>query len=295
MSIRRAPLQDILERCDRLAREGTRLRPGQPQLAAFDADGTLWKADVGELLWERLMAERALDRRAVAPIARALRACGVEPARDPYVDYPRLLELHRAGHCSEELLARVMLEGLAGMREEDLYVHALKAVTGCGELSDSLGGEASNLMDHLRRLGFQILVVSGSPRWVVEVAVQPFGVPPSEVLAGQVAVVNSVLSDGVIEPLPHGKGKIQAILRRYGRVPIVAAGNGLGDLAMLEGASHLRFLFNPTDELVKAADEMRPVTWSLTLPQTGKASVPLPGAAVNGPRRAPRRTARPQS
>jgi phosphoserine phosphatase len=264
MSIRRAPLQDILERCDRLAIDSGRLRPGQPQLAAFDADGTLWKTDVGDLLWERLLAERALDRRAIAPIARTLRACGVEPSRDPYVDFPRLQELHRSGLCSEELLARVMLQGLAGLREEDVYVQALKAMGRCEALSNAATGEASSLLDHLRRLGFQVVVVSASPRWAVEVAAQPLGISPDEVLAGQVAVVNGVLSDGVLDPLPHGRGKIQALLRRYGRVPVVAAGNGLGDLPMLEGASHLRFLFNPTEELVKAADEIRSVTWSMT-------------------------------
>jgi phosphoserine phosphatase len=291
MSIRRAPLQDLLERCDRLARDGTRLRPGQPQLAAFDADGTLWKADVGELLWDRLVAERALDRRATAPMARALRACGMEPGRDPYMDYPKLMELYRAGRCAEETMARVMLEGLAGLREEDVYVHALKAVTGSAGVSAALGGEAAELMDHLRRLGFHVVVVSGSPKWVVEVAVQPLGVQAADVLAGQVAVVNSVLTDGIIDPLPHGKGKIQAILRRFGRVPLVAAGNGLGDLAMLEGASHLRFLFNPTEELLRAADEMRSVTWSLTRQAGARAAMNAPAQA---PPRTSRRTARPQ-
>jgi phosphatidylglycerophosphatase C len=291
MSIRRAPMQDLFDRCEQLAQQGHRLRPGQPLLAAFDADGTLWTPDVAEILWDRLIAEKALHRRGMAPIARALRACGVEPSRDPYSDYPTLMSLFRAGRCTEHIMVRVMLEGLAGLREEDVYVHALKAITACGEISDSVAGEASRLMDHLRRIGFQIVVVSGSPRWAVEVAVQPLGVSTSEVLAGQVAVVDGVLSDGVIEPLPYGQGKIQAILRRYGRVPLVAAGNGLGDLAMLEGASHLRFLFNPTSELMHAADEMRTVTWSLINPP----STQLPGMAVNGPKpvpQAPPRTPR---
>jgi phosphoserine phosphatase len=286
MSIRRAPLQDLFDRCERLAQQGHRLRPGQPLLAAFDADGTLWAADVAEILWDRLISERALDRRAVAPIARALRACGVEPSRDPYSDYPRLMDLFRGGRCTEEIMARVMLEGLAGLREEDVYVHALKAVTANGEVSEAMAGEASRLMDHLRRLGYQIVVVSGSPRWAVEVAVQPLGVQTSEVLAGQVAVVDGVLSDEVLEPLPLGQGKIQSILRRFGRVPLVAAGNGVGDLAMLEGASHLRFLFNPTSELVRAADEMRTVTWSLG---GQPPAPPLPGMTIHGPTPAPGR------
>ncbi|HKY33249.1 MAG TPA: HAD family hydrolase [Candidatus Polarisedimenticolia bacterium] len=281
MSVRRAHVSDLLEQCHRLAQQADRLRPGQPQIAAFDADGTLWGPDVAELLWGRILDERALDRRAVAPIARVLRGCGAEPSRDPYADFSRLMDLFMAGRCSEEQMTRVMLEGLAGMREEALYALSGKAVSGLGDVTQT--GEAARMVEHLRTLGFHVVVVSGSPRWAIETAVRPLGIERSEVIAGQVAVVDSVLTDGIIEPLPYGKGKIQAILRRYGRVPIIAAGNGLADLPMLEGASHLRLLVNPTAELLRACDDIRTTTWSMGAGEGKAATARAAGSPLGGP------------
>src|SRR5262245_47722619 len=97
MSIRRATYQDIVRHCDLLAQQGQRLRPGSSPLAALDADGTLWGPDIAELLWQRLVKERALNRRGGAPLARAVRECGGEPCRDAYEDYGTLVALHRAG------------------------------------------------------------------------------------------------------------------------------------------------------------------------------------------------------
>src|SRR5262245_49286759 len=134
MSIRRATLQDVVDHCDRLAQQGQRLRPDQRPIAALDADGTLWRAAVADLLWQRLIRERALDRRAGAPIARALRDCGGEPQRDPYLDYEQIARLHAKGVVSAPIMVRLMLAGLAGIREETLYHHSAEAVSSVSEL-----------------------------------------------------------------------------------------------------------------------------------------------------------------
>lgn len=265
MSIRRATLPEIVQRCDHLAQQGKRLRPGQSPIAALDADGTLWGPDVAELLWRRLISQRALHRRAAAPIARALRDCGAEPKRDPYVDYEQLCVLHRAGLVPQETMVRAMLAGLAGLREETLYLSCVEVVSEAGELNSLDGGGTRRMIDELRELGYRVIVVSGSPRWAVEVAVRPLGIPPEDVLAGQVAVVDGALTDGIIEPLPWGKGKVQSILRRFGVVPRISMGNGLGDLPMLEATSHLRILVDPTDELKTACEEIKGATWSVSL------------------------------
>jgi len=255
MSIRQATYDDVVEQCGRLAQQWRRLRPDQTQFAAFDADGTLWEDDVADLLWEHLTRGKALHRMAAAPLARAVRGAGEEPTHDPYADYAKLKELSRAGRCGEGTMVRVMLEGLAGLREEDIYLHSQKALERAGGPARKGTGPAAAMIARLRDLGYRVVVVSGSPRWTVEVAVKPLGVGPADIVAGQVAVVDGTLTDGVIEPLPHGKGKIQAILRRFGAGPHVSVGNGLGDLQMLEAASHLKLLINPTDALLKACED----------------------------------------
>ena len=298
MGIPRKTIHDVIEQCGRLAREAHRLRPDLHHLAAFDADGTLWGPDVAELLWERLLSSRALTPAGAAPMARALRQCGEEPTRDPFRDYPALDALFRAGRCSEETMARVMLQGLAGLREEDLYAHARAAIGQASDLQEARIAGTRRLLDEMRKLGYRVIVVSSSPRWVVEVAVEPLGVARKDILAGQVAVVDGVLSDGILEPLPHGKGKIQAILRRFGSVPRVALGNALSDLAMLEATSHLRVLVNPTEELLSASEGIHGTTWSMgpvgaAASEAGKrAAVAGTGAHTTGPHppRRPRAT-----
>jgi len=255
MSIRQATYEEVVEQCGRLARQWRRLRPDQPQIAAFDADGTLWEEDVADLLWDHLVEGKALTRQAAAPLARTVRAAGEEPTHDPYEDYQRLKELSRRGRCPEETMVRVMLQGLAGLTEEAIYLHAQKALARARGISGVATGPSALMIARLRDLGYRVVVVSGSPRWAVEVAVKPLGMDTTDIVAGQVAVVSGALTDGVIEPLPHGPGKIQAILRRFGTVPHVSVGNGLGDLEMLEAASHLKLLVNPTDALLKACED----------------------------------------
>ncbi len=265
MSIPHATLQDLLDQCGRLAQQARRLHPERLQIAAFDADGTLWGPDVADLLWSRLAASKALHRAGGASLARAVRACGGEPTRDPYLDFVGLQELHKGGQCPEERMTRAMLQGLAGMTESEVYAHAEEAVSAAPELTAERIAPVAAMMQELRAFGYRTVVVSGSPRWAVEVAVRPLGLGRLDVLAGEVAVVEGLLTDGVLDPLPHGPGKVQAILRRFGAVPRVSLGNAVADLAMLEATSHLRVLVNPSRELIEACETARGATWAMSL------------------------------
>lgn len=275
MSIPRARYEEVLAECHRLAQRGQRLRPQQPQIAAFDADGTIWNVDVADLLWSRLLSKRALHERAGAPLARAVRSTGLEPEQDPYRDFGTLDRLYRDGRCSEETIVRAMLQGLAGLSEEEVRGHASEAVAGSAPLRHSASGRPAKMLADLRGLGYRVIIVSSSPRWAVEAALEPLGFDPSDLIAGQVAVVGGRLTDGIIEPLPHGQGKIQALLRHFNTVPRIAVGNGLGDLAMLEAASHLKLLVNPSDDLLRACEDIGGSTWSMEILDATPARPPL--------------------
>jgi phosphoserine phosphatase len=278
----RYTVQDVVDRCGRLAEEGRRLRPGRSFLAAFDADGTLWGPDVAEILWARLIGRKALDRGAAGPIARVLRSLGREPTLDPYEDYASIDSLHRSGRCPEVTLTRVMLQGLSGIAEDDLYRHALEAIAEMDEFQPGRLASSGRMLAAFREQGYRIVVVSASPRWVVEVALGRLGAESQDIIAGEVAVFNGRLTDQIIEPHPHGKGKVQAILRRHGTVPRVSLGNALADLPMLEATSHLRVLVNPTEELLHACDGIGGNTWSIGLPGTGPAAQASSGVRPTG-------------
>ncbi|MFQ5702025.1 MAG: HAD family hydrolase [Acidobacteriota bacterium] len=263
MSIPNAAYSEVVERCLHLAWQGRWLRPRQPQIAAFDTDGTLWDCDLAHRFWRRLVSRRLLHENAQRPLARAARALGLEPCQNPYDNYRTLDGLRRAGRCPEPLMVRVMLEGLTGLREDQVRSHARATVTGVAEMRSVAGGRAAELIGQLRQQGFRVIVVSASPHWVVEAAVESIGMTPEDVIAGRVAVVDSVLTDGVIEPVPYGTGKIQAILRRFRAVPSISVGNGVGDLAMLKASSHLKLLVNPTQALLQACEEIGGNTWPM--------------------------------
>jgi phosphoserine phosphatase len=263
MSIPSASYNDVVDQCLRVAQQGRNLRPGQRQIAAFDADGTLWAQDVAEILWQRLVESGTLREAGAGPLARAVRSLGHEPSREARQDYMRLLRLYREGRCPEETMVRAMLSGLAGIREDDLYECAREAIGSVDDLKSQANGRPADMIRQLRAQGFHIVVVSSSPRWVVEVAVDGLGIEPRDVVAGQVAVVEGVLTSSIIEPLPQGQGKIQALLRSCGSVPHVSVGNTINDLALLEAASHLKLLVNPTDDLVAACEEIGGSTWSM--------------------------------
>jgi phosphoserine phosphatase len=264
MSIPWASYEDVLERCSRVAQQGQRLRPDRIPIAALDADGTLWVGDVGDVLWQHVAARRALHpRRSAGPLARAVRALGGDPTQDPYADYATLERLHREGRCPEETLVRVMIQALAGLSEDQVRALAREAFGSVDALRHLERGRPARMIEHLRSLGFRVIVVSSSARWAVEVAVEPLGIGPDHVIGGQVSVVDSCLTDGIIEPLPYGKGKIQAILERFGAVPAVCFGNALADLAMLEAASHFKALVNPTEDLIRACEDVGGGAWSM--------------------------------
>ncbi len=291
MSVRQATVADVIERCHRVARDAVRLRPGQPRIAAFDADGTLWKSDLAALLWDRLLEHRALHGRASAPLARAVRALGAEPARDPYADFATLRALQTAGFCPEPLMARVRLAGMAGLEEQVVVAHAAAALEACAELRGAPAAGSIGMIETLRGQGYRVIVASLAPRWVVETAARHFGIEPADIVAGEVAVVAGRLTDDVIEPFPHGPGRIQAILKRCGSVPKVAAGSALADLQMLEAASHVRLLVDPSADLLEACEAAGGTMWFMSR----EASDILPGTdppaehSPAGPRRRARR------
>jgi phosphoserine phosphatase len=291
MSVRQATVDDVMERCHRVARDAGRLRPGQARVAAVDADETLWKVDVASLLWNRLLERRALHPRAVPPLARALRSLGAEPARDAYEDFAALRMLRARGGCSGALMARAMLAGLAGMEEEVVMSESAAALAACPMLRGSRGDHPARMLEALRAEGFRVIVASSSPRWIVEIAARDFGIAPSDIVAGTVAVVSGRLTDDVIEPLPHGAGKLQAIMKRCGVVPHVAAGSALADLEMLAAASHVRLLVDPSDDLLEACEAAGAAMWFM---RREAADLPeaSPAPSTPRPRRAPTSRAR---
>ena len=177
--------------------------------AAFDADGTLWAGDVGEL------------------ILQAMIGLGQAP-HDAIQIYEDLLSRDAPAACAYcvELLRGTSLDALEAWSRELVKTQLH------GPLYDPVVGLAQALASR----GCEVWVVSGSNRWTVEVAVDAAGLDPRRVLALSCPVKNKQLTGEVDRPLTCAEGKVTALRAATSKPLIFAAGNALYDLALLDHA-----------------------------------------------------------
>lgn len=206
--------------------------PGAGRPVCFDADGTLWRGDVGEELLRHLAAEDRL------PAHRGV--------RNLYAQYERI---HDADPPAAYAFA---VAAMAGMREAELadLCRAFFARRFAGRLFPF----TRPLLAAFSQRGFVPWIVSASPRWIVEAGAAALGV--AHVIAVDAEVDGGLLTDRVKRPVPAGQGKVD-LLKAQGVQPVFAAGNGNLDQPMLELAPH-RLVIAPFDDpgnqLVRTAE-----------------------------------------
>ena len=200
-------------------------RGGQVPVA-FDADGTLWRGDVGEDLLRWLDAERFGDGSAFAEYERR---CATDP---------------RAGYA-------FAVEVLAGI--EEAAVTQLCEERFGQAIEERLHGFVRPLFDALERAGAEVWIVSGSPVWAVLPGAARVGVSPERVIAARCEVANGRLTGKAAE-VPCAEEKA-ALLQARGVRPFFAAGNSPLDVPMLEHAERAIWVAPVGDEgpHVKAA------------------------------------------
>jgi len=206
-----------------------RVRDGEFEqpTAVFDFDGTICRDDVGERFLRWLIEHRKLQ--------------GVDYASDIYGDYEATLQRdHALGYSHTVALMR-------GIREDELRAW-------CGEFgrthTESLVfSRQLGLIRELRAAGVDVWIVSASCEWLIVAVAPHIGVEIDRGVGVRSEVVDGVLTDRIIPPVTYRAGKVQAIQERIGRDVHFAAGNAMTDLEMLQAASGLSLVINPSDEL----------------------------------------------
>ena len=202
-------------------------------LAVFDADGTLWRDDLGEAFFEKLIETKQLPLLSGAPDPIADYAARV--AEDPHGAYGWVVQAMEG--LREEWLAEQAAAFVSGFVEERSFPHMV-----------SLVGELQNA-------GWEVAIVSASNEWVIREAARCLGLPVGSAIGISTEVVDGVLTGSLIEPVPNGSGKVDAIDARMGRCPALACGNSVHDIPMLSMATAMAVVVEPDEALYSKALE----------------------------------------
>lgn len=209
-------------------------------LVVFDADGTLWSGDVGNDVFA-FAAEQNLFRD-------PLRARLIEEAvlhqlpLDLELPTSQLaLEFVRA--CTSGMYPEVALCALqtwcyAGLREVEVHELARQAVG--SKLSARYQPEVLRVLGWARSFDLRCVVVSASPRQVLEPLCAELGFAPADIVAAEPNLgEDGRIAARLTERVPYAEDKIRRAKQQLGARPWLAAlGDSGFDAPMLSHARH---------------------------------------------------------
>jgi phosphoserine phosphatase len=107
--------------------------------------------------------------------------------------------------------------------------------------------EMKELVEALQRAGWQVWVLSASPRWEVEAFAALYGIPPQRVVGMRREVEGDRITAVVGPPVCYSDGKLDAYRMFISRdePPSIVAGDSLADWKTLESSAEARLLVEP--------------------------------------------------
>lgn len=229
--------QDLLARLE--SRIKARLNESSERpLVAFDADGTLWKDDVGSLTFDHALSHSALRAEALPSLREVLRQLELpSPDLSDANQLARHMErLYRVGRISEKAMAELQVWVYAGHTSDAANALAEQALS-ASDRAHLHHPNIAQLLERARQLGAEVWIVSASPRWIVERAALVLEVPSDNVIGGLARIEDGTLRAELASPLPYGPEKLTALRRMRPRAPLVAAfGDSSFDLELLAAA-----------------------------------------------------------
>lgn len=203
---------------------------GNPRVAVFDCDGTLWSGDSGSgfMVWS---IEQGLVSRSTSD----------------WID--TRYRAYQTGQVSELAICGEMVQIYAGLREQELRTAAAEYVRKF--VTRHVFAEMAQLTKALRQAGVELWAVSSTNKWVVAEGARIFGISEERVLAAEVRVELGLITSEIID-VPTDEGKAVSLKRAGLTRPDAVFGNSIHDLAMLEIARNA-YPVNPSPALVEAA------------------------------------------
>jgi len=191
---------------------------GVPLIAAFDADGTLWNADLGEAFFKF-----QIDNKLVP----------LPP--DPWNFYLNLKKKNNDPREAYLWLAQI---------NKGIPFRTLKSWTRASVESASpipIFVAQKKLIALLQKWDVEIYIITASIKWAVEAGMSLFGLKDENVIG----VETIVDSQGIVTHQQKGEityleGKVSALLNKTnGHKPFLAVGNTMGDYPLIAASSEL--------------------------------------------------------
>ncbi len=204
---------------------------------AFDGDGTLWAGDVGEDFFAALLERGVLDVARDA-LVREARAENIDTSGSPREIAHRIHLAYLGGTFPEERVCEIMTWAAAGQSRAELDGFCAEVVEAIG-LRGRLHREAIEVVEHAKRVGVEVFLVSASPRAIVHQAAKIVGIDVANALAACEACDDTGIVQCAVErPIPYGDGKVTRLRARLGRERVLYAafGDNAFDVPMLRAA-----------------------------------------------------------
>jgi phosphoserine phosphatase len=209
-------------------------------LAVFDADGTLWRGDVGEAFLRHLVT---------------LGWVKLPDGRDPYEAYERAVDRDPASGYA--YAAQLMAELSVRQVENEAYRFVVDWVP------KRIVAATRQLRSICEESGLVPFVVSASPLPIVLAAIPLAGIRPENCRAIEVRDQGGRYTDRVVQPITYGPGKV-AVAKRAGEIALACGDSLHGDLELLSAARVAVAIAPETGSPL--ADEARRRGWPV-LPQ----------------------------
>lgn len=209
-------------------------RPGD--VLALDADGTLWRGDVGDDLMFAAIEADLFQEEAREGLERILREHNLDSTGSLAELVARIDAGFRAGQVSELQTYEMMTWGYGGLTDDALRAFAREALLRAG-LPDRVHPAIPEVLAFAHGAGLRVQIVSASPVQAVQVGVDLCGLAVHGITAGRQARQGDRLLAHLAEPLPYGPQKVVAARAAVGDARwLCSFGDSAFDVELLAAA-----------------------------------------------------------
>lgn len=116
--------------------------------------------------------------------------------------------------------------------------------------------EMKEFIANLKEYGFEVWILTASPEFLYQKFLsEELGLSEVNIIGMKSVVVDGILTDEIILPIPQDDGKANVIPTFIKTRPLIVGGNSRGDMDMINQSCGLKIVVNPDDKTVRGKDD----------------------------------------